>query len=493
MVIMIFDAINHVIQSCRYAPKMLPMLIALVGLIASALACSAESIVGPQQANLTPTFVPFATATAGGRVSVWLITPTGAANAPSPTAAPFGSLIAPVASATAAFATLQAATFAAGATFSAPLFQPTECPTPGNPLPPLRPAQFSQYPQTIGLYLSQGGETTTLESTLRAWGALIEGRGVLQTNADLTGNGVNNIIITLIDPQAYRPNQPAPGQLLVYGCAQKGYRLLYSTAFTPETMLPELKRVGNMNGNAQTQLVFTQQLCANNNCTQTLQIMAWNAVTGAFAPLNNVPIDTTNARISIADIDGDGILEVTITFTPPDDVAAGPPRRYSNIWDWDGVSYVLAQVRQDAPIYRIHALYDADSAFEQGDFRNVLKLYDRVRDDQYLQPWLDPNELTTLRAYALYRKLLAYAALKSGGKAAEMLTQLQAENPAGSIGDGWSQAAGAFMTAYNKSHVLKKVCAATLDFLNTRSDLISTLNGYGYANHAYTAQELCPF
>ena len=74
-----------------------------------------------------------------------------------------------------------------------------------------------------------------------------------------------------------------------------------------------------------------------------------------------------------------------------------------------------------------------------------------------------------------------------------MLTQLQAENPAGSIGDGWSQAAGAFMTAYNKSHVLKKVCAATLDFLNTRLDLISTLNGYGYANHAYTAQELCPF
>lgn len=114
MVIMIFDAINHVIQSRRYAPKMLPMLIALIGLIASALACSAELIVGPQQANLTPTFVPFATATAGGRVSVWLITPTGAANAPSPTAAPFGSLIAPVASATAAFATLQAATFAAG-------------------------------------------------------------------------------------------------------------------------------------------------------------------------------------------------------------------------------------------------------------------------------------------------------------------------------------------------------------------------------------------
>ena len=98
---------------------------------------------------------------------------------------------------------------------------------------------------------------------------------------------------------------------------------------------------------------------------------------------------------------------------PTPDVIAGPPRLHDTIWDWNGAYYVKALVQLDAPIYRIHAIYDADAAFEQGTFKTALTLYDQARDNQYLQPWLDPNELATLRAYAAFRKLLAYAALRS--------------------------------------------------------------------------------
>ncbi len=321
---------------------------------------------------------------------------------------------------------------------------------------------------------------------------LAEGHGVLQADTDVTGDGVNDIILTLVDPTLYKSNAPSPGQLLVYGCSQKGYRLLYSTAYTPQTMLPELKRVGNMNAGSRAQIVYKQQICSG-TCTQTVQILNWNTTIGTFQPLNDLPIDATNAKVEIADVGNTGVLKVVLTYTPPNDPNAGPPRRYTEVWDWNGVNYVEALLQYDAPIYRIYAAYDADFTFDQGDFRGALKQYDRVRDDQYLQPWIDPNEMSTLRAYAAYRKLITYAALRQSRGVADTLTLLQTENPPGSPAEGWSQLASAFNNSYLKVRSLKKVCAATLTFLATRPDLLATLNNYGYANHTYSAPELCPF
>src|SRR5262249_47343814 len=141
---------------------------------------------GQQRGGATPTVPLFATATPGGRISVWLITPTGQSSDPNlPTPTQFGQVVAPAATATAAFATLSAATATAGATLTGPQYQPGDCPPPGGPPPPPKPAAFNQFPQAIGLYLSQGGPPTILEAMLRGWGAMNEGAQV-QANTDLT-------------------------------------------------------------------------------------------------------------------------------------------------------------------------------------------------------------------------------------------------------------------------------------------------------------------
>src|SRR5579871_1331529 len=79
----------------------------LICLWFAALACSSiDDVVGQQRGGPTPTVPLFATATPGGRISVWLITPTGQSadpNQPAPTQ--FGQVVAPAATATAAFAT----------------------------------------------------------------------------------------------------------------------------------------------------------------------------------------------------------------------------------------------------------------------------------------------------------------------------------------------------------------------------------------------------
>ncbi|MEP7287274.1 MAG: hypothetical protein ABI947_16080 [Chloroflexota bacterium] len=472
-----------------------PAIFVLLMLWCAILACSSvDDAVGQRHDVATPTAVLFATATPGGRISISLITPTGPSIGPqAPTVTPYGQIVAPAASATAAFATLQAATATAGVTLSGPLYQPNDCPETGGPPPPPKPAAFSQFAEKIGVYLSGGGQPTVLEAVLRGWGALGDG-AVVQADTDLTGDSIPEIIVTVYDPGFYKQGIPSPGELLIFGCAQKGYRLLYSTQYSPTTILPELKRVGDMNGDTRAEIAFTQQTCTGSGpCTQTMMILSWNATLGVFAPLNDVPINATNGKVTIADLDKDGILEVAITFTPVGDVAAGPPRKTTDIWDWNGQNYVLALTQVEAPVYRIHMLHDADVRFNQGNWKEAVKLFDRVRDDNSLQPWTIPGETETLRGYATYKKMLAYIAARSPRAADDVLTTLLAENPAGTPAQSYAVLGQAFMDSYKQTRDRKKTCAATLAVAASHPDLLTVLNSYGYANRTYALQDLCPF
>lgn len=469
-----------------------PIGIALAVLILAGLACSSiDDVIGQRPAGVTPTVQAFATATPGGRVSVSLITPVGQSATNTPLATGIGQLIAPAATATAAYATFQAATATAAAPVIIPALQAGECPSKGVPLSPPQPSAFSQYPEAIGRYLSAGGPTTVLESMLRSWKAFAEG-AVIQTDTDLTGDGVPEIIITLYDPALYQPGQPAPGQLLIFGCAQKAYRLLYNTPYGPNAMIPVLKRVGGMN-DIRPKLAFLQQTCNNSQCTETMQILGWNETLGVFKPLNDVPINTTNARVGIADIDNDGILEVLVVFNPTGDPAAGPPRKTTDIWDWDGTVYTLAVSEVDPAVYRIHAAHDGDYLFGQGDWKNAIRQYDRVRDDKALLPWIVPNEPIMLPAYATYKKMLAWVGYRQFRTANQTLTTLQTENPTGSPGEGYALMATAFMDNYNKTKNSKKACDAALAVAAVRPETLGALNSYGYANRTYTLTDLCPF
>jgi hypothetical protein len=484
------------------------VVLGLCVLMLTGLACSAEDVIGhPQPSGPTPTAQVFATTTPGGRVSVMLVTAPSAANTPTltpggPTLTPVstqGQIIAPVGTATAAYSTLSAQTATAQYTPSGPLYQPVGCPKPGAPVPPNKPSNFASYPEAIGAYLSAGGSPSILEATLRAWGAITDEGGHIQADTDLTGKGFPDIIITLYDPAFYQQGKESPGQLLVYGCSNGGYRLIYNTGYTPSTMLPILRRVGNMNGDTQAQLAFTQTSCLAEVCTQIMQILEWNAQIGAFQPLNDTPMNTTGGKITIADIDGDGILEVTITFNPSNDPAAGPPRRTLNIWDWDGMNYRLALVEAEAPLYRIHALTDADlhfnslivNGYQTGDYKIMAKMYDQVCTDPNLLGWTMPNEQIVLCAYATLKKIYLQADLKRSTD--DTLNTLTTTNPPGSPGDVFPTMATTFLDTLSKTKNRKKACDAATAMISSRPDVLAEFNSYGTANRAFAPGDFCPF
>ncbi|GAB4411638.1 MAG: hypothetical protein Kow00106_05970 [Anaerolineae bacterium] len=442
----------------------------------------------------TVTRPPVLTATPGGRLSVWLVTPTGQLAVPT-TPPPGGSLpgnpVGPNATATAAVATIQAATQTAAAPPPAPYYQPNQCPQPGAPAPPVRPEDFNDFSVAIGRFLSAGGAPTVLEATLREWGALTDKGGIVQADTDLTGDGIPEVIVTLYNPATYNPEAPLnAGQLLVYGCDAGGYRLLYQTVFNPAIALPELVRVGDMNTDVKAELVFFSETCSGSACFKEAKILSWNAIVGVFEELNNGQIVAINGRVSVLDVDGDGVLELTAAINPPGTAATGPQRSVVDTWDWNGQDYVLA-LREEVPgaRYRIHAIYDADDLLRQGQWRPAILAYDEARKDDTLLAWNIPGETEALRAYAAFRILITYARL-GNARAETWFNILIGENPPGSPGYGFAQMGQAFMDNFRATGDARAACAAAIA---SGANVLGVLNSYGYSNRAYTLNDVCPF
>lgn len=457
-------------------------------------ACSTLDEIG-KRPNPTDTLQAARTATLGGRISVWLVSPTGFPIMAGSTnvAGGQGEVIGPVGTATALSATLYAATQIAAEPPDLPNFRTADCPAPSGRVPEPPPDSFTEYAAAIGTYLSDGGPTSVLESELRQWAAITDKGGVVQADTDLTGDDVPEIIVNLFNPLLYNGEAILnAGQVIVYGCDNGKYRVLYQSPSSPGLALPVLHRVGDMNGDVKAELVYDVQSCSQSACTREGYILTWNPITGTFDPLNNEPIIAVNGRLGVLDIDSDGILELTASSNPPSDVASGPRRSVVDIWDWTGKNYVLAQRIQDDARFRIHVQHDADDAFRRQDWSTALAGYRRVRDETELLAWTIPGEPSLLRAFASYRMVITYARLRDG-RAETILSSLLAEYPEGTSGAAYAAMAQAFMDNYRATTSTNSACQAALGIAATRPETISLLNSYGYANPSYTLSDLCPF
>jgi hypothetical protein len=446
-----------------------------------------------EPAEPTPTPIPFSTATPGGKISVWMTSGTEEASLVTPQDTPEGVMVAPAATATAAAERILFATQTAAAPTPQPAFQPDNCPEARALSAPARPASFEQYPAAIGVYLSNGGSPTVLESILREWGALTEQGGIVQGDTDLTGDAIPEVLMTLFNPTLYNPAAILnSGQLLVFGCDEGGYRLLYNTPNNPGLALPVLHRVGDMNGNAVAEVVFDIQSCTTSYCTREGFILAWEPVVGIFQAINNEQILATNGRLGVADIDEDGILELTVSSNTPTSPTSGPTRGVVDTWDWDGQNYVFVASNPDEARYRIHRLHDADTELFAGNRRSAITGYFEARDDAELLPWSVPSEAELLRAFATYRIVTTYA--RNGDERSEStFNTLISENPPGTPGEVFAAMGQAFMDNFRGSGDATAACGAALGVAASRPEALSYLNSYGFANRSYILTDLCPF
>ena len=454
--------------------RILPVLIVILAAASLLAACGGGPLIGsgPGQVATLPAAAP--SVTPGGRLV--MLMPTSAP--PTPTT----DAVAPPVAGTPAYLLTA---FPAGGVV---------CPDPGNPAPPDLPATYGQFATTINRFLTAGGSVPFLDAILGSWQVIGDDLGLVTDAYDLTGDGVYEVIVILADPFNAEVS-PRPGQMFIYGCGQGDYRLLYASDYGPGFGLPRLLYVGDMNADFQQDMVFFQERCQNNACVQAAQVLTWSAPNDGFLALNVDTVGASDGRFSIQDLDGDGIQEIMIQGGGlSSDISVGPARSSTTIWDWNGHNYVRALSRQDPPVYRIHVIHDADQAIREGDGQTAVQLYEQALNDAQLGSWQVPNEPLMLRAYALYRLMIAYAYLEDDRAGLDIHSTLLAEDSDPALPSyAYAMVGDAFWRTYQSTHNLHTACVAALEQVPAYPQAVLFLNSYGAANRSYQVPDLCPF
>ncbi len=348
--------------------------------------------------------------------------------------------------------------------------------------------------EEIVRFLSAGGAPGRLNDILRGTWGLIAETGTFRADVDLTGEGSAEMIISYTTPE----NR---GALLVLGCRESAYRVLYqSEADIAEA--PVLVDTRDMNYNGLNDLVFAARACPTDedgtvvssdpdDCDYVTRLLSWLPDEDRFANLMEDDV-LTGSPPEINDFDNDQVSELVFRLDNSGNSITGPLRTGTNIYDWDGVSYVLSIAQPDAPRYRIQVLQDGDRAAARNDMQTAIAIYREALDESNdLRYWFD-DEPELLRSYALYRLALAQVAANSVEQT-ETYQQILTTYADPAAAPVYAQMARVFFETVQATGDVSGACAQVQAIIAQRGEALELLNRYGSRSPRYTAQQLCPF
>lgn len=353
-----------------------------------------------------------------------------------------------------------------------------------------KPDDPAQMAAEIARFLSAGGSPEALESRLNdEWDALGE-NGYVVGERDLTGEGSPDVVVGMVVPSGL-PDAPLAGELLLLVCENSRYEVRYQE-ITADAFPPRLIDVTDMNYDGRADVVYTTGACdEDERCDYVTQALRWEPSLGRFASLLSRPINSDELP-ELRDVDNDRVTEIVVRLTDDGNVTTGPLRTGTLIYDWSGIAYVLSIPELDPLRYRIQVLHEADRAFARYDMPAAIDLYSiTLSTDSDLRNWYN-NEPEILRAYALYRTLLAYAYMDDDRLliAFQDLSTLYPDPAAAPV---YVALAATFWNNLQVTNDLNSACTDVRAQIETLPDALDLLNRYGTENPTYNAVALCPF
>jgi hypothetical protein len=343
------------------------------------------------------------------------------------------------------------------------------------------------YVPTIQRFLSTGGDMAALEHLLSSWGALPEWPDQVIAE-DLTGDGIQEIVVAL---QYAGDQAPPPGDLLVLSA--DGHALLFQEGYDPHGASIRLLQVIDADQDAKADIAYTSITCGAHTCFESLNILAWSgarlsSLMGGRLDMPYPTYSVTPGRIHAQS----GLIG---------SVGADPQRGYSEVWELQGSVFTVTQQIWQPPVYRYHALLDADRALFAGDHVAAVSGYERVIDDKALQEWgavsgsADPaTERAYLAAFARWRLALTYLQAGDLGSAQAQHNRLLVDFPGGSTGHDVAFLAEVFWAAYLPDADIVAGCNAMVEAAKAAPSVHGFFNEtYGYANPRWEAVDVCPF
>lgn len=356
----------------------------------------------------------------------------------------------------------------------------TACPPPANPPLSDLPATSRQTADAIIAYLSAGGGPQTLAALMQAEWNLPAERIIVRADADLTSSGTPDVLVVVPAPEG-------SALLLALACANGRYAVLHEAVMPGPT---QIIHAGDINLDRRADLLYAAEQCDGDDCVYRTQLLSWDPDTGSFISLLTSPI-TSPTLPALADVDGDGILEIAVRLTSTGTAETGPLRTGLTVYDWDGVGYALSITQLDPPRFRVQVVHEADRSLLRRDMDQAIAQYALSLTDTTLRNWYN-DDPAVLTAYALYRLLMAYAYTEDN-RLLPLYQQLGRTYPDPENAPVYALLGEVFWRAFQTSNNLRSACAAVQDIITARPEALSLINRYGNRSPTYTATDLCPF
>lgn len=343
------------------------------------------------------------------------------------------------------------------------------------------------YPDAAAAVLSQWqGSPEVLQSYLARCGVLAGARGAVQP-ARLRGKDQTGIVMAVVDPTG-DGGKPL-GVVAILEPGPLGWKKTYQSGLAADVAIIA---AGDVNDDGRGDVVWTDTTCSAQACFTTPHVVS--AVDGGFRSWLDGSATLASATVTLQDVlpSGRG-QELVVSGGLIQSVAAGPQRSATVIWQSvDGQPYTLAERRYAASFCLYHHILDADAALRAGAgdaYAAAIAAYRAAADDvRLVSCWGRPDEVDTLRAYALYRLAVARAAAGDRAAADMAVDEMARRYPH----DPMSELARLWALSYRQTRDAAAACAVAAAFAERQPTTWQRLNDFGFANPSFTAADVCP-
>ena len=244
--------------------------------------------------------------------------------------------------------------------------------------------------------------------------------------------------------------------------------------------------VEDVTGDGERDITYAEVFCGASTCTTSVHVLVRDG--DGYRDAVVTPIDVPTATsLNLADVTGDGVLDLTIEGGTFGSVGAGPPRPFTFVFSASGDNFVEIS-RQGLPTtFLVWVVADGNTDFNQGTYAAALADYTQAASDPSLDEFI-PGAGAELVALAQLRSAIA---------------QLHLGDAAGAVASAQAASAGAGLVAelaisYFGAIVVQPDAAAACGALNDAlalrvADWDAFWGQFGFGLPAFQAEQLCPF
>jgi len=363
----------------------------------------------------------------------------------------------------------------------------TATPVPSGVVPEL-PGNLLAGGLPVSSYLAGGSADIAgcLPGLVAAW-ELAPVLGERCVFADIDGDGASEFAFAV----AATTDDANPGDVWFFQGADEQFRLFSSARVLAGELLEDvvLEAATDLTGDRFPDLVVSARVCSADVCGGRLLIASSH--TGTFKDLAPPGIDFTDLHsIRVEDATGDELPDVVLRFEYTPDPDAGPQRDRETVLNWAGLKFFDTD-HHDPARYLIHAILDADAAYDAGDYEEARAQYEAAAADTALVDWrVEAGEGSGRRELVPYALLRAGIAAQRDGDSDGALALFR-EASSRFAASLHGQVAAIFQEGVEADLTPAVACSTSQDYLRLQASRHADIWDYGYANPEHTIAELC--